>query len=435
MPQARRAPRGRSGPPDRPLALIAVGSGAVAAAACAVVAIVAVSICWLPAAGTAGNAASAIRAGLLTFLAALHAGITVDGVATSFVPLGMTALVGVIAWRSGAVLAFRVRDLGADDAGVLVRLAMAQAASFAGVCAATAAFATLGTSHVSVAPVAVAGFMLFAIIGGTSFVRASGLAEDLAEVAPDWLAPGARIAAAVTAVYALAGAAVTAGALVVHREQVEVLSREIGGGWSGVPVLLLGILAAPNAVIAGASYLAGPGFAVGSGSDFALDSAAHGTVPAFPMLGGLPHGGATPAVWLLAMLTPVVAGCVVAALARRAGSGVVVWTAALAGVVAAAATSSAFAWLGGGGIGPGRLGVLGASAWQFGLAVGIAVGGVAAVVLGVVEGASALRAHEDANAPTMGLRSVLATIRDSGRVVGGDADGGDDPGEGGKLAG
>ena len=66
----------------RSLWLSAVWTGAGAALVGAVVAIVAVAVLWLPAAGSAGSSGSALRAGLITFVASLHGGVTVDGLST-----------------------------------------------------------------------------------------------------------------------------------------------------------------------------------------------------------------------------------------------------------------------------------------------------------------------------------------------------------------
>ena len=93
-----RPPGARSG---SPLAWTGVGAAAV----CATLAIVAVAVCWLPVSGTSGHSRSAIHAGLLTFLAALHGGITVDGTPAAFLPLGMMIIVGMTAWRAGSGLA------------------------------------------------------------------------------------------------------------------------------------------------------------------------------------------------------------------------------------------------------------------------------------------------------------------------------------------
>jgi hypothetical protein len=274
----------------RSLWLSAAWTGAGAALVAAVTAIVVVAICWLPAANGSGSGASAIRAGILTFLAALHGGITVDGLPSAFVPLGMTVLVGVIAWRAGRGLADAAGELGEAARLPLVQAGALQTIAFAAVCGVAAKFSTLGTSHVSVFAATLAGLLLFALTGGVSFVRSSALADEVAEWTPYWVGPALRAACAGLLVYLGAGALLVAGSLVVHRERVEALSGQLGGGWSGVPILLLGALAAPNAAIAGASYLAGPGFAVGSGSAVGLGSTVHGTLPAFPVLGAVPSG-------------------------------------------------------------------------------------------------------------------------------------------------
>ncbi len=302
----------------RSLWVAAVWTGAGAALVCAVVAIAAVAVCWLPASAGAGNSGSAIRAGLLTFLAALHGGITVGGLDAAFVPLGLTLVAGAIAWRAGAGLADAAEQLGEEDTARLVRAGLMQTGSFVVLCGVAAAGSHLGTSRVSVPGAVIAGAALFAGTAGVAFVRFSALGDDIADRAPAWLEPAARIAAATMAVYLGAGALLVLCSLVAHHDQVEAISRQVGGGWAGVPVLLLGVLAAPNAAIAASSYLAGTGFVVGSGTTVSLGSRPHGTLPAFPVLGAVPSGPAPWSVWLLAVLTPLAAGCVVSRLALRA---------------------------------------------------------------------------------------------------------------------
>ncbi|HEU5267961.1 MAG TPA: DUF6350 family protein, partial [Jatrophihabitans sp.] len=180
--------------------------------------------------------------------------------------------------------------------------------------------------------------------------------------------------------------------LVVHHGRVEALSAQVGGGWSGAPVLLLGVLAAPNAVIAAAGYLAGPGFALGSGTHVSLFTTAHGVLPAFPVLGATPTGHGAPwPVLAVAVASPVLAGGTTAALAMRVPGWPArlrtVWIAGalagLAGIVAA--------WQGGGAIGTERLRTIGASPWQFGLALGVELAVVATVGLGAAALAIVLR--------------------------------------------
>jgi hypothetical protein len=177
---------------------------------------------------------------------------------------------------------------------------------------------------------------------------------------------------------------------------VEALSRQVGGGWGGVPVLALGVLAAPNAVIAAASYLAGPGFAVGSGASVNAITTSHGVVPAFPILGALPHGhGATPVVWTVVIATPLVAGMCVARIAARTDG----WRnrfrdAALAALIAAL-VMFVLSWQGGGGIGTGRLHVVGASPWRVALFVGGQIAVTSALALAVSGGWTWWRRRSD----------------------------------------
>jgi hypothetical protein len=363
----------------------AVWTGMGAAIVCAVLAIVVVAICWLPVSGSTGRTHSAIHAGLLTFLAAVHGGVTVDGTAGFFLPLGMLLAVGLTAWRAGAGLADAAAAIGETDPARLALAGLTQAASFAIACLVAVPLATLGTSSAPFLTVGAAALLLFAVAGGAALVCYSPLSDWCLDRIPVEVRHGARAAVVVLAVYAAAGALLVAAALAVHHGRVEELSRQVGGGWGGVPILLLGVLAAPNAVIAGIGYLAGPGFAVGTQTTVSPFSTAHGTLPAFPILGGLPAGhGADPAAWLLVAVTPAVAGLLLARFVRRTDG----WTARLrvagSAVGFVAVALAVLAWQGGGSIGAGALSAVGASPWQLGLAVAAAVSAVAAVVLAVV---------------------------------------------------
>jgi hypothetical protein len=364
----------------RSLWLAAVWTGVGAAVVCATLAIVAVAIVWLPVAGATAHPQSALHAGLLTFLAALHGGVTVDGTAAAFLPLGLLVVVGVTAARAGAALGDTATELGEDDTRQLLRAALVQAVSFAAAALVAVPFAHLGTSHAPYGGVLVAAMVVFLLTGGVAFVRASALAGEFSARVPQRVVRGARAAAAGLLVYLAAGALLVAGSLALHMSRVETLSRQVGGGWGGVPILLLGVLAAPNAVVAGASYLAGPGFSVGAATHVAPLATTHGLVPAFPILGALPDGaGANPAAWLLVALTPLLAGVATARLCRRAASWRERFVALGIAALVAAVVMSVLAWQAGGAIGSGHLSAVGASPWQAGFAVAaeLAVAGVA----------------------------------------------------------
>jgi Family of unknown function (DUF6350) len=391
----------------RSMWLAAAWTGVGAAVVCATLAIVAVAVCWLPVSGTSGHSKSAIHAGLLTFLAALHGGVTVDGTEAAFLPLGMMIIVGLTAWRAGSGLADAANSLGEDDPVRLALAGAAQAASFMLTCLVAVPFAALGTSTAPFVRVSLASILLFAVTGGVAFVRSSALAGVFAERMPPSVAPVLRAAVAGVSGYLGIGALLVAGSLAVHAGRFEALSRLIGGGWAGVPVLLLGVLAAPNAVIAAAAYLSGPGFAVGAGTTTSALATTHGVLPAFPILAAMPQGhGANGVLWSLIALTPLGAGLAVARLAGRAAT----WLARLrtAGAAAAAAGAIMFvlAWQGGGSIGSGRLQTVGASPWRVGLFVTVEVAVVAAAAIGVAFALSRLRGR--------GTRAGSATGETSG---------------------
>ncbi|MBE7188289.1 DUF6350 family protein [Jatrophihabitans endophyticus] len=394
----------------RSLWLSAVWTGAGAALVGAVVAIVAVAVLWLPAAGSAGSSGSALRAGLITFVASLHGGVTVDGLDAAFLPLGLLIAVGLVARRAGRGLADAAAAIDESDPARLAVAGGLQTAAFALTATVLAALSSLGTSAASVPGALIAGAVVFAATGGTALVRATSLSDLVAASVPPWLGPALRIAAAIAGVYLAAGAVLVAGSLVVHRHAVELLAGQVGSGWSGLPVLLLGVLAAPNAAVAGASYLAGPGFAVGSGTTVALRSHPTGRLPAFPVLGALPAGPAPWVTWVLAVLTPLVAGAVAARIAGRFADR---WRVLGGGVAATAVAGFVLAWQGGGRIGSARLHAVGASPWQFGFAVAAASGVAGVLGLALASGARVVRARADDVDPDTRIGSLVATISDT----------------------
>ncbi len=365
----------------------AVWTGLGAVVVCATLAIIAVAACWLPVSGTTGRTNSAIRAGLLTFLAALHGGITVDGVSAAWVPLGLLAIVGLTAWRAGSGLADAADDSGETDPARLVLAGLAQMLSFTVGCLVAVPFATLGTSRAPFLGVGIAAAALFTVTGGVGFVRSSQVLRDwCAQHTAPFVQVVVRAGAAAALVYLAMGALLAAASLVLHHSAAERLSQSVGGGFGGVPVLLLGVLAAPNVAIASAAYLAGPGFALGSGTHVGLFDTTHGLLPAFPVLAAVPSGAANPAAWTVAALTPVLAGFVVARRACRVEGWWSRVAAAVAGSGCAGAVMFVLGWQGGGSVGDGRLHTVGASPWQLGAATALGAVSMAVLALGVAAG-------------------------------------------------
>jgi hypothetical protein len=365
--------------------------------------------CWLPNAGASGPPMSAIRAGTLAFLATQHGGIDLDGTRVGFVPLGMTAIVAIIVWRASVVLADVLERLRLTSRRDLAEAGTVQAGCYAATCAALAVLARLGTTSVPAIPVAAGATMLCGIITAASLAWTSIHRRWSAVSVPDYIRPGLRATMGALCVYVGAGALLVAASLLAHAGQVSQLSRMVGGGVSGVPLLVVGVLCAPNAVIAAVSFLAGPGFAVGTGTSVTAFSASRGTLPAFPILGAIPSGR-IPSVLAVLLLgsTLLAAGWVTARLAQ--GPATVDFGTLLSRIAVAAAGAgaamAALGWLAGGALGLARLHAVGPSPWQ----LGIAVAGEIAIMALILIGGSALWGWLSVRAVTLVTATRLTLV-------------------------
>ncbi|MCU1419112.1 MAG: hypothetical protein JWR57_281 [Mycetocola sp.] len=160
----------------------------------------------------------------------------------------------------------------------------------------------------------------------------------------------------------------------------------------GAATTLAQIAFVPNLVVWVASWLIGPGFAIGAGSAISPVSTVVGPIPGLPILGALPSGSL--AFGFLGLLIPVLIGYLAATLVRPrlvaalGGRSLVrrlLVTAAGIGVVAGLALGL-LAWFSAGAIGPGRLGVVGPNPWLVGSFAAIEVGIAAAI--GMASGSS-----------------------------------------------
>jgi len=151
----------------------------------------------------------------------------------------------------------------------------------------------------------------------------------------------------------------------------ESLNAEILGG-AVLTVAQLALL--PNAVIWTASWLVGPGFAVGAGSSVSPFATSLGPVPPIPLFGAIPPE-ASPFAWVL-LVAPLAAGLVAGILTHRRINDVLrdwwaVLVALVAGVLGGLVMGLLAAWSAGAG-GPGRLDTLGPDGLQVGIWSGIA---------------------------------------------------------------
>ncbi len=203
--------------------------------------------------------------------------------------------------------------------------------------------------------------------------------HDVVDSWGDWHpVPGAAVRGAA---FALVGVtAVSAAAVAVmtlfRGGEVVALFQAARVDALGATVLTLGHLAyLPTIIVWAASWLAGPGFAVGVGTAVSPAGTQLGVVPGIPVLGLLPEGAS---IWMLiVILLPVGAG----AFAGWAVRSRLVWEGTAVGIgpraaiavgigVLTAGVAAVAAVLGSGSMGPGRLSEAGPAPLPFALALG-----------------------------------------------------------------
>jgi len=171
------------------------------------------------------------------------------------------------------------------------------------------------------------------------------------------------------------------------------LYEQLQSGALGGAALTIGQLAIlPNLVIWMASWLIGPGFAIGTGSSVGPFGTELGPIPGIPLFGVIPSGGF--AFGIVGILVPIIAGFLAAALlrgryadARRTDGTRWLFLTALGIGIVAGIELGLLAWWSAGAIGPGRLHDVGPNPWLVG-SIAAAEVAVAAVIGSVTGGRS-----------------------------------------------
>ncbi|MET0726139.1 MAG: DUF6350 family protein [Leifsonia sp.] len=209
-------------------------------------------------------------------------------------------------------------------------------------------------------------------------------------------------AGAVSGVIAVS-AVVVALSIFTHYATITSLFETLQAGLLGgaaITVLQLALL--PNLIVWAASWLVGPGFAVGAASSVAPGGTVLGSVPGLPVLGALPQGD--PAVGVLGVLVPIALGALAgwACQRRMPRSTPLMHLAAVgAGIgLLSGLGLGLLAWWSGGAVGPGRLAQVGPDPWLVGAlsAVEIGLPAIIAVVVSGWRSAGAARAFADYHA-------------------------------------
>lgn len=187
--------------------------------------------------------------------------------------------------------------------------------------------------------------------------------RQLPPLVPQTVAAGLRggaIAAAV--VVAAGGLLLTISLLTSYATVIGLYESLQAGALGGIALTVMQLALLPNAVIWAASWVVGPGFAVGIGTSVSPGATVLGPVPGLPLLAALPDGQAS--FGFLVLLVPILAGFAVGVMLRqRMPQQQPGWKILLAHGLATGLSAGVIlgllAWFSAGAGGPGRLQELG----------------------------------------------------------------------------
>ncbi|HEX7589900.1 MAG TPA: DUF6350 family protein [Demequinaceae bacterium] len=280
-------------------ALLSVG--AIVAVALAVAAASA------PADGTAGiDWEAAAAAGVRVWLLAHGVAAGTATASVSLIPLGLTAVFASLA--ASLARRFAVPTTGSWFAFTATYATCAALIASASDAAATAPHAVVRAALVG------------ALVGGggagAGLRRAGWLRGAAAGRFPVWLAAGLRLGVATALGLWAAGAIAFCFWTIAGWAQIAQVAGTLDADPVGTLALSLGEAAyAPTLAVWGVAWLAGPGFSVGAGTEYAPAHLTTVPLPSLPLLGALPHGAG--GLLVLAPLVVIAIAAGTRALARR----------------------------------------------------------------------------------------------------------------------
>ncbi len=378
-PRARTAPSAERPRPPLWWRAVAAGLGSSLGvlASCMAVGLVA----WFASdAGSHGDTRDAIRVGADAWLLAHGAGLQVDGVTLTAVPLGLTALCLLAAVRAGR---WAVRSSAPEDVAGTVLGGVVLVGLYALVALVTALLAATPEARPGLGRAILGGLLVAVVGGGGGLLLASPATRALLGRLPAGVRAVSSGALAALTLMLAAGATLTVVALLLDLgEAANVLSRLHPDVPGAALYTVVVAAAAPNAALLGAAYLLGPGFAVGTGTLVSPTVVVLGPLPAFPLLAALPDPG-VPAAWTSALLgVPVLAGLLTGLLVGRRyptrGYDVGAVRGLASGLVGGGLVAGATV-LAGGSVGPGRMADVGVVGLDVLAAAALALGGGALV--------------------------------------------------------
>lgn len=330
------------------------------------------------------SATGAVRLAAQAWLLAHHGRLQLPLGDVGLAPLGLTLLPAWLLYRAGGSVS---RTLSFDkpefaEPATAVKALVALAGTYAVLVVLVTGLASSDAVQVEPVSTLVGAGLLATLAGGTGLLRGSPLTARLLDLLPPGARPALRAASVAVGTLVAGGALLAGVALLADHSRAAALSHALAPGLvEGVSLLLLGLLCVPNAAVWASGYALGPGFAIGTGTSVSAFGTTLGPVPAFPLLAALPDTDHPPAVSLLALAAPLLAGVLAGVLVGRRHDGSVPTTAgwAAAGGAVAGVAMAVLAALSGGPLGSGRMAALGPSPWQVGLAAAVELAAVGAL--------------------------------------------------------
>lgn len=350
-------------PVARPLGVAAPAAGAVAALVSLVICLACALTAWFLAdAGAHGDTTDALRVGSVTWLIGHGSRAQVGGMPIGMVPLAVTMMLVLVAFRSGRAAARNAAPV--TDDRTLFGAIGTFACGYVVVAVLVGVLGAEATASVSLPRTVLGALAISGLAGGIGLAAGSGRLDLWMDRVPGWARQVVVGAVAGALALIAASAVLVAGALLgSFSEAATILSGLDLSVGDAVSLTFVTALFAPNVVLLGASYLLGPGFAFGVGTTVSPTAVSLGVVPALPVLAALPGEGSSSGWLNLLIAVPALAAAIGVGLARRGTEPPAYDLAALqgagAGFAAGVLVTVAIA-MAGGPLGTGRLVEIGA---------------------------------------------------------------------------
>ncbi len=336
-------------------------------------------IVWAADSQSTASAGGAMRFAAVLWVAAHRTPLQVPDGTIAIAPLGLTVLLALLLARATAIVA---RTTGCEDLGSVAAVVASVTAPYAVIAAILATVAQSGGLRPITGAAFVTGAMFAAVAATAGALRGSGLTHAAWDRLPLELKSGLRVAGRAGGVLLAGATVVTIVTLLAHTGAMSKTLNGYGSGPGKFAVVVISLLLVPNAVLFGASYLTGAGFAAGSGASVTVAGSHAGAVPALPVFAAVPHARAPWPVLAVAIMIMLASGVIAGwpSAVNRPTVREQLRTIAIAAAILLVGAAIVGA-LAGGPAGPGRLAAVGPSPWQFAVAATVEISVVGLIVI------------------------------------------------------